>query len=180
MPAIWPASPRPEPRPLSGRPCRRGGVIEIERTVSASGNISVGNHIISAGLPLAGQRVTLRLEGLVAHSLANGALARTIACPVCEHARTRLRGARAGTASPPQLPEPLLVKRRVSMPQHKGIRCLHRRAGILEQEHQIRRLGRFPTQLSQRPEHLNDAKRHRPLLNTGQAGKPCLHSPADR
>ena len=44
-----------------------GGVIEIERTVTASGNISVGNHVISAGSPLAGQRVTVRLDGPVAH-----------------------------------------------------------------------------------------------------------------
>jgi hypothetical protein len=38
-----------------------GGIIEIERTVNASGNISVGGHVISAGAPLAGQRVTVRL-----------------------------------------------------------------------------------------------------------------------
>ena len=40
-----------------------GNVIEIERTVNASGTISVGNHVISAGSPLAGQRVTVRLDG---------------------------------------------------------------------------------------------------------------------
>jgi hypothetical protein len=48
-----------------------GGIIEVERTVNASGNISVGNHVISAGSPLAGQRVTVRLDGPVAHILAN-------------------------------------------------------------------------------------------------------------
>ena len=57
-------------------------MIEVERTVNASGNISVGNHIISAGLPLAGQRVTVRLDGPVAHILSGGILARTVACPV--------------------------------------------------------------------------------------------------
>lgn len=71
--------------------------------------------MISAGLPLAGQRVTLRLDGPVAHILSGGTLARTVACPVPEQARARLRGARAGTAGPPQLPEPQLVKRRVSI-----------------------------------------------------------------
>ncbi len=38
-------------------------MIEVERTVNASGNVSIGNYMISAGLPLAGQRVTLRLDG---------------------------------------------------------------------------------------------------------------------
>jgi hypothetical protein len=92
-----------------------GDVIEVERTVNASGNVSLGDHIISAGLPLAGQRVTLRLDGPVAHILSGGILARTIACPVPHDARTRLRGARAGTARPPRLPEPVVVTRRVSV-----------------------------------------------------------------
>jgi hypothetical protein len=85
-------------------------VIEVERTVNASGNISVGNHIISAGLPLAGQRVTVRLDGPVAHILS-----RTVACPVPDQARVRLRGGRAGSAQPPRLPVPLVVSRRVSV-----------------------------------------------------------------
>jgi hypothetical protein len=50
----------------------------------------------------------------VAHVLSGGTLARTIACPVPSADRPRLRGARAGTAQPPRLPEPLVVKRRVS------------------------------------------------------------------
>ena len=87
-----------------------GGVIEIERIVNASGNISVGNHIISAGSPLAGQRVTVRLDGPVGHILANGAVVRTVACPVPPSARQRLRGARAAAAGPPRLPDPLTVR----------------------------------------------------------------------
>ncbi len=102
-----PASAPPLPPPS-------GDLIEMERTVNASGNISVGNHIISAGSPLAGQRVTVRLDGPVAHILANGNTVRTIACPVPQNARPRLRGARAGTAGRPQLPAPLTVQRRVS------------------------------------------------------------------
>jgi Integrase core domain len=92
-----------------------GSVIEIERIVSASGNISIGNHVISAGSPLAGQRVTVRLEGPVAHTLANGTVVRTVACPVAQSVRQRLRGARAATAGPPRLPDPLTVRRRVSV-----------------------------------------------------------------
>ena len=44
-------------------PPASGSVIEVERLVNASGNISIAGHVISAGLPLAGQRVTARLGG---------------------------------------------------------------------------------------------------------------------
>jgi len=81
-------------------------VTEADRTANASGNVSLGDHIISAGLPLAGQRVTLRLDGPVARILAGGVLVRTVACPVPPEARPRLRGARPGTIQPPRLPEP--------------------------------------------------------------------------
>ena len=40
---------------------------------------------------------------------------RTVACPVPQSARQRLRGARAAVAGPPRLPEPLQVKRRISV-----------------------------------------------------------------
>jgi hypothetical protein len=103
-----PAGPPPLP-PASG------DVIEVERTVNASGSVSIGNHVISAGLPLAGQRITVRLDGPVAHILSGGILARTVACPVPQQARSRLRGGRAGTAQPPRLPDPVTVTRRVSV-----------------------------------------------------------------
>jgi hypothetical protein len=67
-------------------------VIEVERTVNPSGNVSLGNYMMNAGLPLAGQRITLRLDGPVAHILSGGTLVRTIACPVPQEARSRLRG----------------------------------------------------------------------------------------
>jgi hypothetical protein len=70
-----------------------GGGIEVERAVNASGHVSLGNYLIGAGLPLGGQRVTMRLTGVVAHILSGGILARTIACPVPHEARSRLRGA---------------------------------------------------------------------------------------
>ena len=104
-----PAGPPPLPRASGGE------VIEVERTVNASGNVSIGDHVISVGLPLAGHRVTLRLDGPVAHVLSGGILARTVACPVPEQARARLREGRAATAQPPRLPDPLLVARRVSV-----------------------------------------------------------------
>ena len=100
------------PPPL---PPAAGDVTEVDRTVNASGNVSLGDHIVSAGLPLAGQRVTLRLDGPVVRVLSGGVLVRTVACPVPPEARPRLRGARPGTARPPRLPEPLVVTRRVSV-----------------------------------------------------------------
>ncbi len=100
------------PPPL---PPAAGDVTEVDRTVNASGNVSLGDHMISAGLPLAGQRVTLRLDGPVAHVLAQGVIVRTVACPVSPEGRPRLRGARPGTVQPPRLPEPLVVARRVSV-----------------------------------------------------------------
>jgi hypothetical protein len=102
------AGPPPLPPP-------EGSAIEIERTVSASGNVSVGNHVISAGSPLAGRRVTARLDGPLAHILVNGTAIRTVACPVPQATRHRLRGARAAATAPTRLPDQLTVKRRVSV-----------------------------------------------------------------
>jgi hypothetical protein len=71
--------------------------------------------MISAGMPLAGQRITVRLDGLVAHLIAGGAHVGTVACPVSEQARSRLRGPRAGSAAPPCMPEPLTARQRISV-----------------------------------------------------------------
>jgi hypothetical protein len=60
---------RAGPPPL---PPASGDVIEVERTVNASGNVSLGNHMVSAGLPLAGHWVTLQLDGPVAHIMSGG------------------------------------------------------------------------------------------------------------
>ena len=92
-----------------------GDVVEVERTVSAAGTVGLGRYQLSVGSPLAGQRVILRLDGPVANVLAGGVLTRTISCPVPDATRARLRGARPGSAQPPRLPEPLTVKRRVSV-----------------------------------------------------------------
>jgi len=103
-----PAGPPPLPPPA-------GGLTEIGRTVKASGNVSVGNHVLSVGLPLAGRRVTLRLDGPVAHVLSAGIVVRPSPGPVAEQARDRLRGARAGAAESPHLPASLTIRRRVSV-----------------------------------------------------------------
>ena len=56
------------------------GALRYRRDAQAQGD--VGGQVISAGLPLAGQRVTLRLDGPLAHILSGATVACTAACPV--------------------------------------------------------------------------------------------------
>jgi transposase InsO family protein len=100
------------PSPL---PAGDGTVIEVDRTVNATGGVSLGDQQIGVGLPLTGQRVTLRMEGpLMAVLGHDGSLLRTLACPVPADRRYRLRGARRGRSLPPQPGGPITVQRRVS------------------------------------------------------------------
>lgn len=113
-----PAGPPPVPV-TAARGAPVGAVVEIDRTVNASGLIGLGNRYVSVGQPLAGQRVTLRFDGAVAHVIASGVLHRTIPAPVPAHLRGRLRGARAATDEQPPTsatrPEAVIVQRKVSV-----------------------------------------------------------------
>jgi hypothetical protein len=96
-------------------PAGDGAVIEVDRTVNATGLISLGDQQISVGLHLAGQRVTLRMEGpLLAVPGHDGSLLRTLACPIPAERRSRLRGARRARSLPSQPGGPITVQRRVS------------------------------------------------------------------
>ena len=100
------------PSPL---PTGTTAVIEADRTVNATGLISLGDQQVSIGLQLAGQRVTLRMEGpLMAVLSHDGTLLRTLACPVPVDRRPRLRGARRARSQPPRPGAPMTVQRRVS------------------------------------------------------------------
>jgi hypothetical protein len=100
------------PSPL---PTGDGAVIEVDRTVNATGLVSLGDQQVGVGLPLAGQRVTLRMEGPLMAVLSHaGTLLRTMACPVPVQQRDRLRGARRARSLPPQPGGPITVQRRVS------------------------------------------------------------------
>jgi transposase InsO family protein len=100
------------PSPL---PAGDGAVIEVDRTVNATGLVSLADQQAGVGLPLAGQRVTLRMEGpLMAVLGHDGTLLRTMACPIAADRRYRLRGARRGRSLPPQPGGPITVQRRVS------------------------------------------------------------------
>ncbi len=111
-----PAGPPPVPH-TAARGATTGAVIEIDRVVNTHGLITLGGRRVSVGQPLAGQRVTLRLEGAVAHVIADGVLARTIPAPVPPELRGRLRAARLATPDQPATPaatQPVIVQRKVS------------------------------------------------------------------
>jgi len=100
------------PSPL---PAGDGAAIEVDRTVNATGLVSLADQQVGVGLPLAGQRITLRMEGpLMAVLGSDGSLLRTMACPIPVDRRYRLRGARRARSLPPQPGGPITVQRRVS------------------------------------------------------------------
>ena len=95
------------PAGLSPLPAGDGAVIEVDRTVNAGGLVSLGDRQVGVGSPLAGQRVTLRMEGpLMAVLGHDGTLLRTLACPIPADRRYRLRGARRGRSLPPSQAAP--------------------------------------------------------------------------
>src|SRR5215475_9830957 len=100
------------PSPL---PSGTGTAIEIDRTVNGVGLAGLGGHQVNVGFDLAGQRVTLRMDGtqmaVISHG---GAFLRTMPWPVPARDRHRLRGARRSTTSPPPAAGPVIVQRRVS------------------------------------------------------------------
>jgi transposase InsO family protein len=100
------------PSPL---PTGKTAVIEVDRTVNATGLISLADQQVGVGFQLAGQRVTLRMEGpMMAVIGSDGTLLRTMACPVPVQSRYRLRGARRAGILPPPPGGPVTVQRRVS------------------------------------------------------------------
>ncbi len=91
-----------------------GTVIEADRNIDANGNSDLGGHKIPAGRALAGQRVTLRLDGHLIHVVHDGALARTLPSPIPASERGKLRGARIAAGTPPApKPGPVSVQRKV-------------------------------------------------------------------
>jgi transposase InsO family protein len=104
-------------RPAGPSPLLAGisTAVEIERTVNAAGLVGLAGAQVSVGYQLAGQRVTLRMDGTqMAVISGDGELLRTLPCPVPAADRFRLRGARKAAASLPPPSGPVTVQRRVS------------------------------------------------------------------
>jgi hypothetical protein len=101
------------PSPL---PTGNGAVIEVDRTVNANGLAGLAGRQVSVGYQLAGQRVTLRMEGPLMAVIGSGGqlLLRTMACPIPAAGRYRLRGTRRAALIPPAAGGPITVQRRVS------------------------------------------------------------------
>ena len=99
----------PAPGALAASSC-----VEVDRLVTASGAITLGNQLVLVGSPLAGQRARIRLDGQLMHVITqDGALWRTLPCPIPPGQRHRLQGVRlAGPAPLP--PSASAVQRRVS------------------------------------------------------------------
>jgi hypothetical protein len=91
-----------------------GTAVEVERTVNATGLVSLAGNQLNVGYQLAGQRVIVRMDGTqMVVITGDGEPARTMPCPVPSGDRARLRGARKAAASPPPS-GPVTVQRRVS------------------------------------------------------------------
>jgi hypothetical protein len=88
--------------------------VEVDRVVNASGLVSLAGRYVSVGQMRAGHRVTLRLDGELAHVIDDGVLVRTLPAPVPPALRPRLHGVRLASADGAVPAGPLRVQRRVS------------------------------------------------------------------
>jgi hypothetical protein len=88
--------------------------VEVDRVVNASGLVALSGRYVSVGQALAGRRVTLRLDGDLAHVIDDGVLVRTLPAPVPPALRRRLHGVRLAGPDRPVPAGPLRVQRRVS------------------------------------------------------------------
>ena len=122
-----PAGPPPAPR-LPGR-LLAGQPVEVDRVVNRHGTVSLGHHQLQAGTPLAGQQVTIRLDGQLAHVvLADGTLWRTTAFTLPAPKRGRLHGARPAGSAPTPPTGPVRVQRQVS--SRGGIQVVGQRVQV--------------------------------------------------
>ncbi|WP_345354879.1 hypothetical protein [Actinoallomurus liliacearum] len=69
-------------------------MVEVDRQVNNCGMVSIAGKQISVGSPLAGKRVTLRIDTQLIHVIADGVLTGTRPSPLTQEQRRRLHGAR--------------------------------------------------------------------------------------
>jgi hypothetical protein len=107
-----PARPSPLPRVQPDLP----PAVEVDRTVNVHGVVTVGGKQICVGSHLAGQRVRIRLDGILLHAIDEaGNLRRTLRCPLTAAACARLRDVRPAGPPPPLDPDGVSVDRVVGI-----------------------------------------------------------------
>jgi transposase InsO family protein len=102
----------PEPLPAA----QPGAAIEVDRTVSSCGAVSLASRYVLAAEILGGRRVTIRIEQhtLMFFDPATRELLRTRPNPLTWEQTRRLRGARPAGPPPRPSAEPIAVQRRAS------------------------------------------------------------------
>ena len=88
--------------------------VQVARTVNASGVVGLAGQQITVGVPLAGRRVTLRLDGPLLQVVADGMLVRTLPCPIPLARRAYISDAQLSPLAPKTPQEPVRVGRKVS------------------------------------------------------------------
>ncbi len=88
--------------------------IEVARTVNASGVVGLAGRQITVGVPLAGQRVTLRLDGPLMQVVADGMLVHTLPCPIPPQRRAYISDAQLSPLPPKAPQDAVRVGRKVS------------------------------------------------------------------
>jgi len=81
------------------------GAVEIQRTVTKNGKVSIAGTTHLVGFAWAGRKITLRLDGHLMHAIADNALIGTWPCPITTDRLAGIPGAR--TPSTPLPPPPL-------------------------------------------------------------------------
>jgi hypothetical protein len=108
-----PAGPSPLPVAPNGGPV---GAVEVDRTVSTAGTVSLGQHLVLAAEILAGRRVGVRVDEqtLMFFDLETRELLRTRPNPLTPAEILRLRSARPAGPPPQPRTEPVTLQRRAS------------------------------------------------------------------
>jgi hypothetical protein len=104
----------PPPARPSWTQLTAGAPVEIQRTVNATGTVSIAAKYHSVGQQFAGRRITLRMETTLAHVVLDGVLTRTIPLTLNPTQRARLQGARTPSRAPLFDQRPTRVQRTVS------------------------------------------------------------------
>lgn len=106
------AEPGPSSAPV-GTP-QTAGIVEVDRTATRDATVGLGGQRVTLDAHLAGQRVTLRLDGHLMHVIAAGRLVKTLPSPIPSEDHSTLSGARTATSPlPPPPAPPLRASRRI-------------------------------------------------------------------